>query len=150
MKKAYILFWTIFLILLISLWMSLSLNISNYTPKIIQDSYYFLQAQILSQNAIEFSKYFLYKAKEENKECLNDIHFNYAKALIKIKYFYPLSECINFKFSHFNKDANLSKDGIIIAHISIALNSNKNVNDEIILTKDIILYPKENFWNIKN
>ncbi|ECL2266936.1 hypothetical protein FST71_00390 [Campylobacter jejuni] len=46
MKKAYVLIWTIFLILLISLWMSLTLNISSYTPKIIQDSYYYLQAQI--------------------------------------------------------------------------------------------------------
>ncbi|MFH5321639.1 hypothetical protein ACHIVY_05830, partial [Campylobacter jejuni] len=45
MKKAYVLIWTIFLILLISLWMSLTLNISSYTPKIIQDSYYYLQAQ---------------------------------------------------------------------------------------------------------
>ncbi|MFH5324509.1 hypothetical protein ACHIN8_02300, partial [Campylobacter jejuni] len=35
MKKAYVLIWTIFLILLISLWMSLTLNISSYTPKII-------------------------------------------------------------------------------------------------------------------
>lgn len=56
MKKAYVLIWTIFLILLISLWMSLTLN----TPKIIQDSYYYLQAQILSHNATQFSKYFLY------------------------------------------------------------------------------------------
>ncbi|EAI3303464.1 hypothetical protein OHY37_000397, partial [Campylobacter jejuni] len=60
MKKAYVLIWTIFLILLISLWMSLTLNISSYTPKIIQDSYYYLQAQILSHNATQFSKYFLY------------------------------------------------------------------------------------------
>lgn len=90
MKKAYVLIWTIFLILLISLWMSLTLNISSYTPKIIQDSYYYLQAQILSHNATQFSKYFLYQAKQENKECLDNIYFNYTKALIKIKYFYPI------------------------------------------------------------
>lgn len=83
MKKAYILIWTVFLILLISLWMSLNLNISNYTPKMIQDTYYYLQAQILSHNTKEFSKYFLYKAKQENKKCLDKITFNYAKALIK-------------------------------------------------------------------
>ncbi|EOH4463967.1 hypothetical protein ACLQ7K_001724, partial [Campylobacter jejuni] len=65
MKKAYVLIWTIFLILLISLWMSLTLNISSYTPKIIQDSYYYLQAQILNHNARQFSKYFLYQAKQE-------------------------------------------------------------------------------------
>lgn len=51
-------------------------------------------------------------------------------------------------FSNFNPDANLSKDGVIIAHISIALNRDKNVNDEILLTKSIIIYPKENF-NLK-
>ncbi|MFQ6341460.1 hypothetical protein [Campylobacter sp. VTCC 70190] len=146
MKKAYVLIWTIFLILLIGLWMSLSLNISGYTPKIIQDSYYYLQAQILSHNAKEFAKYFLYQAKQENKECLDNISFHYAKALIKIKYFYPIAGCINFKFSNFNPDANLSQDGLIIAHISIAFNSDLNVNDEILLTKSLILYPKENFW----
>ncbi|EKF2455025.1 hypothetical protein ACMF7L_001223, partial [Campylobacter jejuni] len=54
------------------------------------------------------------------------------------------------KFSNFNPDANLSKDGVIIAHISITLNRDKNVNDEILLTKSIIIYPKENFWNLKN
>ncbi|ECP8638143.1 hypothetical protein NF804_000255 [Campylobacter jejuni] len=150
MKKAYVLIWTIFLILLISLWMSLTLNISSYTPKIIQDSYYYLQAQILSHNATQFSKYFLYQAKQENKECLDNIYFNYTKALIKIKYFYPIAQCVNFKFSNFNPDANLSKDGVIIAHISIALNRDKNVNDEILLTKSIIIYPKEIFWNLKN
>ncbi|HEE0025827.1 TPA: hypothetical protein R6S78_001802, partial [Campylobacter jejuni] len=112
MKKAYVLIWTIFLILLISLWMSLTLNISSYTPKIIQDSYHYLQAQILSHNATQFSKYFLYQAKQENKECLDNIYFNYTKALIKIKYFYPIAQCVNFKFSNFNPDANLSKDGV--------------------------------------
>lgn len=63
---------------------------------------------------------------------------------------YPIAQCVNFKFSNFNPDANLSKDGVIIAHISIALNRDKNVNDEILLTKSIIIYPKENFWNLKN
>ncbi|EAH6212801.1 hypothetical protein CV320_01250, partial [Campylobacter jejuni] len=82
--------------------------------------------------------------------CLDNIYFNYTKALIKIKYFYPIAQCVNFKFSNFNPDANLSKDGVIIAHISIALNRDKNVNDEILLTKSIIIYPKENFWNLKN
>lgn len=77
--------------------MSLTLNISSYTPKIIQDSYYYLQAQILSHNATQFSKYFLYQAKQENKECLDNIYFNYTKALIKIKYFYPIAQCVNFK-----------------------------------------------------
>lgn len=122
MKKAYVLIWTFFLILLISLWMSLTLNISSYTPKIIQYSYYYLQAQILSHNATQFSKYFLYQAKQKNKECLDNIYFNYIKALIKIKYFYPIAQCVNFKFSNFNPDVNLSKDGVIIGHISIALN----------------------------
>lgn len=50
----------------------------------------------------------------------------------------------------FFRRQNLSKDGVIIAHISIALNRDKNVNDEILLTKSIIIYPKENFWNLKN
>ncbi len=110
MKKAYVLIWTIFLILLISLWMSLTLNISSYTPKIIQDSYYYLQAQILSHNATQFSKYFLYQAKQENKECLDNIYFNYTKALIKIKYFYPIAQgLISKNISSFNLQNNKLK-----------------------------------------
>lgn len=145
MKKAYVLIWTIFLILLISLWISLSLNITSYTPKMIQDSYDYLQAQILSHNATQFSKFFLYKAKQENKECLDNISFHYAKAYIKIHYLYPTAQCIDFKFSHPNPDANRS-DSPIIAHISIDFNPDKNVNDEILLTKSLIIHPKENFW----
>ena len=147
MKKAFVLIWLIFLIILLGTGISLSLNNTSYIPKLIKHSYDYLQAQILIHNAKEFSKYFLYQAKKENKQCLNAIHFNYAQALIKIKYFYPLAQCKDFQFSTFNKDANLSRDGLILVHISIALSNDKNVNDATILTKNLLLYPKENFWN---
>ncbi|TKX31734.1 hypothetical protein [Campylobacter estrildidarum] len=146
MKKAYILITLVFLISFLGFWLSLNTTISSYTPRFIRDSYYYLQAQILIDEKL--AKYLLYKAKLENKECLNSITLNYPNPndKIKIDYYYPIAQCQNFKLVSINQDANLSKDGVIIVHISVALNSQKGVNDEILINKTFILQAKESFW----
>ncbi|TBR81153.1 hypothetical protein DU472_00590 [Campylobacter novaezeelandiae] len=148
MKKAYILISIVFLITLVSFLINLSFNISSYIPRILRDEYYYIQARILSLNAKELAKYFLYKAKQEGKECINFINFNYPKDddIVRIDYFYPIAECDNFKFKSINQDANLSKDGVIIINISIRLNSNQAVNDEIFINKKDLIYTNQDFW----
>lgn len=146
MKKAYILITLIVLISFLGFWLSLNTTLLSYTPRFIRDTYYYLQAQILIDEKL--AKYLLYKAKLENKECLNSITLNYPNPndQIQITYYYPIAKCEDFKLISINQDANLSKDGIIIAHISVALNSQKGVNDEILINKTFILHTKENFW----
>ncbi|MBK1964024.1 hypothetical protein [Campylobacter novaezeelandiae] len=128
--------------------MNLSFNISSYIPRILRDEYYYTEARILSLNAKELAKYFLYKAKQEGKECINFINFNYPKDddIVRIDYFYPIAECDNFKFKSINQDANLSKDGVIIINISIRLNSNQAVNDEIFINKKDLISTNQDFW----
>lgn len=148
MKKAYILLSTIFLIIFLGFYIALNLHLSSYVPRLIKDTHLYLQARILAHSSKEFAKYFLYEAKKENKECLNFVSFNYPtlEDTIRIDYFYPLGMCENFKLKQINTDANLSKDGIIIANISVALNSNKGVNEEIFINQKVFIYPKENFY----
>lgn len=146
MKKAYILITLIFLISFLGFWLSLNTTLLSYIPRFIRDTYYYLQAQILIDKKL--AKYLLYKAKLEDKECLNSIVLNYPNLndRIQITYHYPIAQCENFKLISINQDANLSKNGIIIAHINVALNSQKGVNDEILINKSFILRTKENFW----
>lgn len=151
MKKAYILLSVIFLTTFIAFWISLSFTFSSYTPRFLRDTFYYIEANILAQNAKELAKYFLYEAKNQGKQCLNSITLHYPKAddRINIEYFYPIAECKNFKILSLNKDANLSKDGLIIAYVSIALNTDSKVNDEIFVNKKVLLWTKENFWTAK-
>jgi len=148
MKKAYILISVVILITMIGFFMSFQLNNSSYNQRILTDTYHYLQARILARSSKELAKFFLYAAKNEGKECLNFISFNYPKAndTIRFDYLYPLGECENFRFKNLNQDANLSKDGVIIVNISIALNSNKNVNEEIFVNQKFFINTKEAFW----
>lgn len=147
-KKAYILLNVVFLILLLGFYLGFNLNLSSYAPRLLKDTHLYLQAKILAHDSKELAKYFLYRAKKENKECLNSVSFHYPKSddTIRIDYFYAIATCENFKFTELNKDANLSKDGVIIANISVALNSNKGVNEEIFINQKSFIYPKENFY----
>lgn len=85
-----------FLITLVSFLINLSFNISSYIPRILRDEYYYTEARILSLNAKELAKYFLYKAKQEGKECINFINFNYPKDddIVRIDYFILLQSVI--------------------------------------------------------
>lgn len=149
MKKAYILLSVIILTTFIALWISLNLNISAYTPRAFLDTYDYLQAKIYTHDAKELAKYFLYKAKEENKECLEYAQIEHEKAVLRVDYLYPIAECENFKLKNINPDANLSKDGIIILNISVAINSNTHVNEEIFINKKSFLQTRESFWKTK-
>ncbi|MCX2682923.1 hypothetical protein OQH60_03475 [Campylobacter sp. MIT 21-1685] len=148
MKKAYILLSVIFFTILISFCINFNFILSNYSPRFVRDTFYYLKANILIQNAKELAQYLLYEAKNQGKECLNSITLNYPKTndRLNIEYFYPIAECKNFKITALNTDANVSKDGLVIAYVSIALNQNTNVNDEIFLNKRVLLWTKEDFW----
>lgn len=145
MKKAYVLLSTIVILTLLAFLMSFSFSLASYVPRAIKDSYFYIRANIIAQNSKELSKYLLYKAKQEGKECLASTSFSYNKNIIKIEYFYALTECKNFKFGEFNQDANLSKGGVIIVNVSVYA-PNDFVNEEIFVSKKFYLYPKENFW----
>ncbi len=148
MKKAYVLLGVLFLVFLIAFYLQLNFNISSYASRTLKDTRLYLQAKILAQNAKELAKYFLYEAKKQNKECLNSISFNYpsTRDSVNIAYFYPVASCENFKLTQINKDANLSKDGVILVNISISLNAQKGVNDEIFINEKAFIYPKQEFY----
>lgn len=148
MKKAYILLSVIFLMLVVGFWLSFSFINSSYTSRTLSDTYTYLQAKIIADNAKELSKYFLYQAKKDGKQCLNSIIFSYPSIndRVKIDYFYAFAKCKNDHLVEINKDANLSKDGIIIVSVSVVLNQNSSVNEEIVVQKNLRLLAKENFW----
>lgn len=148
MKKAYILLSVVFLIISLGFYILLNLNLSSYAPRVLKDTHLYLQAKILARSSEELAKYFLYKAKEENKECLNSVSFNYPslKDTIRIDYLYPIATCENFELRWINPDANLSKDGVIVVNISVALNSHGEVNEEIFINQKTFIYTKESFW----
>ncbi|EGQ5349937.1 hypothetical protein I4J68_000324 [Campylobacter coli] len=77
---------------------------------------------------------------------LNITTSSYIPRFVKDAYYYLQAQILADEKA-INKDANLSQDGIIIAHMSIALNTQKNVNDEILINKTFILHTKESFWN---
>lgn len=148
MKRAYILLSVVSLITLLGFYITLNLNLSSYAPRTLKDTRLYLQAKTLARSSRELAKYLLYKAKERNKECLNSVGFNYPnpKDIVKIDYFYPIGICEDFKLKQTNPDANLSKDGLIIANISIALNPNKGVNEGIFINQKAFIYTREEFW----
>ena len=147
MKRGFILLMSLLLLVFISFFVVLNLQISSYTPRHIRDLSLYTQAQILAQNGLNLAKYFLIQAKKQNKECLDYAEFNYPRAndLIRIDYFYPLQECKNFQFISTNKDANLSKDNLIIVNISVLLNGKSRVNEEIFVNRKEVLYTNEDF-----
>ena len=145
MKRAFLLLACIMLLLFVSFFSIFSINKSAYIPKYMKNIFLYTQAQILARDSRELAKYFLYEAKNKGKQCLDEIKFAYDNAQVLIQYLYPLRECENFTFTYTNKDANLSKDNIIIANISVLLNEAKGVNEEIFVNEKIFLYPDENF-----
>ncbi len=148
MKKAYVLLSVVFLVILLGFYIHLNLNLSSYASRTLKDTHLYLQAKILAHSAKELAKYFLYEAKKQNKECLNFVSFNYPSAqdTVRIDYFYPIAVCENFKLKQINKDANLCKDGIIIANISVRLNAHKGVNEEIFINQKAFIHAKKEFY----
>ena len=147
MKRGFILLMSLLLLVFISFFVVLNLQISSYTPRHIRDLSLYTQAQTLAQNSLNLAKYFLIEAKKQGKECLTYAEFHYPKPkdTIRIDYFYPLQECENGHFTHTNADANLSKDNAIIINISVLLNTDSNVNEEIFANRKEVLYPNEDF-----
>lgn len=147
MKKAYILVMSLILLVFVSFFVVFNLQISSFVPRYIKDLSLYMQAEILSKDFKELAKYVLVEAKKQGKECLNFVELNYPKQkdIIRVDYFYPLRECVNSRFIHTNKDANLSKDNIIIINISVLLNADNGVNEEIFVNKKAFIYPNENF-----
>ncbi|HEC1780433.1 TPA: hypothetical protein R1725_001571 [Campylobacter lari] len=89
-------------------------------------------------DAKELSKYFLYQAYLEGKECLKEYNFEYNNIKIRIDYTYPLGECKGYKL--ITNDTNAKS--IIAVNISVLLNDNKAVNEEVFLQKSFFVYPK--------
>lgn len=145
MKKGFLLFVCIITLIFVSFFTLFAVNKSAYIPKHIKNVFLYTQAKILSENSKELAKYFLYEAKSQGKQCIDKVKFKYENAQILIQYLYPLRECINFSFTDTNKDANLSKDNIIISNISVLLNEGSGVNEEIFINENIFLYPDDNF-----
>lgn len=147
MKRAYILLMSVLLLVSVSFFVVANLHLSSYAPRFVKDLSLYTQAQILAHNGKDFAKYFLVQAKKQGKECLQFAQFHYPKAKdsIRIDYFYPLRECENGRFTHTNADANLSKDNVIIINISVLLNADSAVNEEIFVNKKAFIYPNEEF-----
>ena len=147
MKRGFILLMSLLLLVFISFFVVLNLQISSYTPRHIRDLSLYTQAQTLAQNSLNLAKYFLLEAKKQGKECLDYAEFHYPKPkdTIRIDYFYPLQECENGRFTHTNTDANLSKNNAIIINISVLLNADSSVNEEIFVNRKEVLYPNEDF-----
>ncbi|MBX2078150.1 hypothetical protein I9T54_01165 [Campylobacter peloridis] len=138
MKKSFIMFYTIFFILFISFLCFFIIKLSSYPPRIIKDFAFYTQAKILLHNSKELSKYFLYQAYNEKKECIETIYFQYANSKIRLDFVYPLGECKNAKFKA-NYDNAMS---IVAVNASVLINDNKGVNEEIFLQRSFFIYPK--------
>lgn len=147
MKRGFVLLMSLILLVFVSFVAVLSLQISSYSPRQIKDLRLYTQGQILAHNSVDLAKYLLVKAKAQGQECLNFTQFHYpsAKDSVRIDYFYPLQECENGRLIHTNADVNLSKDNVIIVNISVLLNADKGVNEEIFVNKKELLYPNEDF-----
>ncbi|OCX42263.1 hypothetical protein A7X81_03475 [Campylobacter ornithocola] len=138
MKKSFAMIYTIFFILFISFVLIFIVKIASYSPRIIKDLALYTQGKILLHDTKELSKYFLYQAFLEDKECLNEYNFEYNSIKIRIDYAYPLGECKNYKLV-----ANYANvKSIVAVNISVLLNSDKAVNEEVFLQKSFFIYPK--------
>lgn len=135
MKKAYILFASFSIFLALIFCIIFMFNFSSYMPRFIKDYYKYTQAKILLNDSKELSKYFLYLLKNNNKECINNVKFNYPNkdTIISIDYFYPENKCIN------NKLINKQKTNFIIVKSSVYIKS-EYVNEEIYLDKRFFIY----------
>lgn len=134
MKRAYVLLMSLILLVCVSFFVVMNLQISSYTPRLIKDLSLYIQAQILAQNSKELAKYFLTQAQKQGKDCLKFVQFHYPKPsdTIRIDYFYPLQECANL-------DLNSSKENPVIINISVLLNANNAVNEEIFVNKKALI-----------
>lgn len=137
MKRAYVLLMSLILLVCVSFFVVMNLQISSYTPRLIKDLSLYIQAQILAQDSKELAKYFLTQAQKQGKDCLNFVQFHYPKPndTIRIDYFYPLQECVNLRFV----DLNSSKENFAIINISVLLNADNAVNEEIFVNKKALI-----------
>ncbi|WP_291952874.1 hypothetical protein [Campylobacter sp.] len=138
MKKSFVMVYVVFLIMSIAFLSLFVVKISSYSSRIMKDFILYTQGKILLYDSKEMSKYFLYEARKEGKECLKNINFTYNNAIMRLDYVYPLAECIDEKIISSYKQAN----SIIAVNASVLLNSNKEVNEEIFLQKSFFIYPK--------
>ena len=147
MKMGYILVMSLLLLVFVSFFVVFWLQISSYTPRHIRDLSLYTQAQILAHDSLNLAKHFLSEAKKQGKDCLEFAQFNYPQSadIVRIDYFYPLQECVNSSFISTNADANLSKDNAIIINISVLLNANSAVNEEIFVNRKAVIYPNSSF-----
>ncbi|CAM4097188.1 hypothetical protein [Campylobacter armoricus] len=138
MKKSFAMIYTIFFVLFVSFALLFIIKISSYPHRIMKDLTLYTQGKILLYDSKELSKYFLYNAFLEGKECIEDVYFEFNKAKIKMDYMYPLGECKNNSFVK-NYDNALS---IVAVNVSVLINDNTNVNEEVFLQKSFFIYPK--------
>lgn len=137
MKRAYVLLMSLILLVCVSFFVVMNLQISSYTPRLIKDLSLYIQAQILAQDSKELAKYLLIQAQKQGKDCLNFVQFHYPKPsdTIRIDYFYPLQECVNLRFV----DLNSSKENFAIINISVLLNADNAVNEEVFVNKKALI-----------
>lgn len=146
MKKAMILPLALIFFVILSFVCLNFLRFSAYTPNFAKNIHSYSQAQILRQNAKDLAKYLLFIAKNQGKDCLENLSFHYPKAddILKFEFFYPLAKCENFTLKELNHDANLSRDNLIIVHFSHLFHANnlneRGVNDEIFTNEIFYLY----------
>ncbi|WP_279176681.1 hypothetical protein [Campylobacter insulaenigrae] len=138
MKKSFVMIYVVFLVIFISFLSMFIVKTLSYSSRIMKDYIFYTQGKILLYDFKEISKYFLYEAKKEGKECLENLKLNYNGILISIDYIYPLAKCINEKVISNYQQA----DSIIAVNIGILLNTDKGVNEEIFLQKSFFIYPK--------
>ncbi|MBF7049247.1 hypothetical protein IY972_02040 [Campylobacter volucris] len=138
MKKSFAMIYTIFLIIFVSFMVLSAIKIASYPPRIMKDLIFYTQGKIILFDAVELSKYFLYEARTQDKECLDEIKFNYNQAVVKIDYVYPLAKCDNGKIITDYENPN----SIIAINVSVLLNANQGVNEEVFLQKSFFIYPK--------
>ncbi|QOR00618.1 MULTISPECIES: hypothetical protein [unclassified Campylobacter] len=138
MKQAFAMVYTIFFIMFVAFVLVFVVKISSYTPRIMQDLILYTQGKILVLNSKEMSKYFLYQAYLEGKECIEQINFKYNNATVQIDYAYPLGRCENGQLL---LDYEVTK-AIVAVNVSVLLNENKSVNEEVFLQRSFFIYPK--------
>lgn len=138
MKKSFAMIYTIFLIIFVSFMVLFAIKIASYPPRIMKDLIFYIRGEIILFDAVELSKYFLYEARTQDKECLDEIKFKYNQAVVKIDYVYPLAKCDNEKIITDYENPN----SIIAINVSVLLNANQGVNEEVFLQKSFFIYPK--------
>ena len=170
MKKAYILVASLALLVFLSVFMLANIHISSYAPRFAKDMKLYTQAEILGDDAPALARYFLQVAKNQGKDCLSFVEFNYPQApfsqgvsskntkkstttstldtskganVLRFDFFYPLKTCENGLLRGTNADTNLSANAVVLVNFSALLNANTAVNEEVFLNRKFVLYETE-------